>query len=593
MFFFKRIFSFGILLYLFNACSIQNISQLSDPRNKDFLSASILSLVLNEFPYTVNPSPGVLNTFPSEILLTSLSRNRDISLSKVTMTLNDLDFADFNFEIIDNQSIRILFKNGNWQGFLKISFYIQGKEAENAAYILNLPYTIDSSFPTVSVTNQIGNYPKFIQDKYIEVSFSEKVIGAENPNHYSLSGSAVGSLVIVKAVKITDTLYRLAILGSPNPSFSTLNFSFANIKDTNDNFMRVTLGYKIPVVREVSEMNVPRTFSQCIRLNESEILVIGGWQNGATSTTIEKINLNDYTSQVLGDLGTPRVFFSAIKVSDGRILIVGGLKGNDGASNRLNTAEWIQVSPFSVSNASFTLPANRYFHESILTDDENVFLFGGQSTPASKTAVTTVINPLTNVVSVGPSLSAGREGFGWLKFNSRLWIGGGEISNNLPTDSVESFSLTSPYTFVSEGKLTVARSLLRLVKVGYSVMAIGGRNGLSVPEIWNAQKTKFEPTGISDNGSHYASSILWDQDRALDIGGYLTSPVESKTIGDIRLFNSSQVSVLINTLKNARYGHCAIPISLNKILILGGSQGNTSSSNSRDTPAMEVIEYNE
>ncbi len=594
MFFSKLNFKILLLILILNQCSIRDASSSVDPAQNEFLSLSVLSSILTEFPYEVNPAPGVLSKVPKTIVLKSINAARDISKSSVEITLNEVKFSNFEFRVLDGQNLQVEFLSEDWQGLLKLNFLIQGEGNTRAPYLLSLNYTIDSSSPVVSVLNKVGEYPKFISDKYMEVNFNEKVFGAENPNNFSFGGSASGTLVAIKSVRISDTSYRLSLLGAVNPSFSSLSLTVSNIKDTNNNFLQSTLNFKIPIVREVGDMASPRTFSQCIQINSQELYVIGGWQNGTPVTAIERINLADYSSQVVGNLATPRVFFSASRTNDGRIFVSGGLRGSDILANRLNTAEWIQTNPFSVSTASFTLPAVRYLHESIPTDDGNLLVFGGQSAAATKLTQTSVINPNTNTISVGPTLGNGREGFGWVNFQSKLWIAGGEISNNLPTDSVESIRLTSPYAVTSEGKLSVARSLLRLVQTDGRLMAIGGRNSISVPELWNGVIAKFEPLSINDNGTHYASSMVWDQNVILDIGGYFTSPVESQAKADVRLIDPKEkVTVSINSLKNARYGHCAVAIGKNKILIIGGSQGNTSSSNSRDTPAMEVIEYND
>ncbi len=587
---FKSLF---IFLFLYQ-CTIRDVSQLTDPSSKGYISASLVSTLLNQFSYDVDPKEGTLSSVPTSIIFKSLNENRDISKTKIEMSLNENVFSDFTFEFIDRQSIKINFISQDWQGELKIIFLVQGVSADLPINTLSLTYLVDSSEPSVTVLNQVGEYPKLILDKYIDVNFSEKVLGAENANNFTFSGSAKGTLVIVKSVKISETLYRLSLLGIPDANYSNLSLQIANIKDTNNHFIQSTFNFKIPVIKEIGDLLVPRTFSQCVRINSSELLVIGGWQNGIPSTTVEKVNLTDFSSTLIGNLNTARVFFSATAATDGRILVAGGLKGSDTTTNRLNTAEWIRVSPFLSSNASFTLPAVRYSHDSVLTDDNNILVFGGQSAAASKHTSTSIINPNLNTISVGPSLALGREGFGFTKYQSKLWIGGGEISNNLPTDSIETISLTSPYSRRTEGKLSVARSLLRIVNVGNELLAIGGKNGIAVPEKWNTNTSKFEALSVADNGTHYAGSVTWGENHILDIGGFLNSPIESQSRSDIRLIGSvNNVSIRIGSLKNARYGHCTIPLSANKILIVGGSQGNTSSANSRDTPAMEVIEYNE
>lgn len=594
MCFFSLLFNLLLTLIIFIQCSVPDVSRLTDPNSRDYVSASLLSTLLNQYSYEVNPKEGTLSSVPANIVFRSLNENRDISKSKLEMTLNENAFTDFTYELLDPRSIKIIFQKQDWQGELKIKFLLRGVNLDLPSNAITLSYLIDSSEPSVTVLNQVGDYPKFIFDKYIDVDFSEKVLGAENANNFTFSGSAKGTLVIVRSVKISDTLFRLSLLGIPDASQSNLSLNIANIKDTNNHFIQSTFNFKIPVIREVGDLLVPRTFSQCLRINSSELLIIGGWQNGTPATSVEKVNLTDYSSSLIGNLNTPRVFFSASTAADGRILVAGGLRGSDTTTNRLNTAEWITVSPFLSSNATFTLPSVRYLHESVVTDDNKILIFGGQSAATTKLTATSIINPSLNSISVGPSLALGREGFGFTKYQSKLWIGGGEISNNLPTDSVESISLTSPYIVRAEGKLSVARSLLRLVSIDPGLLAIGGKNGIAVPERWNANSSKFEALSAADNGTHYAGSVAWGQTHLMDIGGYLNSPVESQSRSDIRLIGyDDKASIPIGSLKNARYGHCTIPLSANKILIVGGSQGNTSSANSRDTPAMEVIEYNE
>ncbi len=603
MFIFKHHFSSLLFCLWILSCSIPVSSRLTDPTSDTFLSNTLLSLILNVFPHEMDPSPGVLTAVPANISLRSNLRDFDVSDSTVSVLLNGATYSDYVVSFRDGNLISISFLNRNWQGILELNYQIKGKGQDSILTTLTKKYTIDSSAPSVVVTNRLGDYPKFLNDRFIELQFSEKVSGADNPNHYQFSGSAKGSLVVVNSVRISDTIYRLSFLGSPDSRFSSLSLGISNIKDTNDTNLNQTLNFKIPIIREVGEVIEPRTFAQCVKTDSNTVFVIGGWKNGTPVRTIEKVNLTTYATEVIGNLGIERVFFSATLANNGRILVTGGLRGADGATTRLNTAEWITVSPFSVANATFTLPTNRYYHESVLTDDGNIFLFGGQATNANsqRLATTLFVNPeIPGTIQSGPSISSGREGLAWAKFQSKLWISAGENTSGVVTNLVESISMTSPYTYACEPSaspcagFSVPRSLHRMVATDQNLTILGGRSGIALSEKWNANLSRFQSLSLFDNGTVYGGAVVFEGQNILDIGGYLQSPIESQTINSVKLIDPQNATVVqLSPLKTARYGHCVIPVSQSKVVVIGGSQGDTSRQNSRDTSSIEVIEYNE
>ncbi len=91
---------------------------------------------------------------------------------------------------------------------------------------LDNPYITDIYPPEGSTLNSL---------EYIDVTYSEPVLGADILDNYTLNGSGLGSVSINDITKLSDNKYRISLSGSPSDSEVTLTIN--NITDLNENLL--------------------------------------------------------------------------------------------------------------------------------------------------------------------------------------------------------------------------------------------------------------------------------------------------------------------------------------------------------------------
>lgn len=114
-------------------------------------------------------------------------------------------------------------------------------------------------------------------------------------------------------------------------------------------------------------MNVARYGHKNIALNDSSIMVIGGY-----TKTCEVFNLNTQTWTIVDSLSFLRAFHTANKLPDGKIIVTGG-NGESGLLNKVEIYDpiieaWFEVTPLMVS---------RETHNAIVISDSLMLIFGG------------------------------------------------------------------------------------------------------------------------------------------------------------------------------------------------------------------------
>jgi hypothetical protein len=566
-----------------------------DTSTKKGLGNLFTLLSISPYSYNIIPSERVIKNKIDKFSITSNEIGAEICSSEISIYQNDRNFSDYSI-ICNGKQIDINFKNEieDSKLLLQIKFKDSNNSNRNSLDYYKEEFIIDRYDPSVVLVNSLGSFPRFLYDEYIDFKFSEELDGAENITNYSFSGKGIGSLSIYKIVKLSNNLVRLFIIGKPDFGYSEINLEVANIKDKNGNFINKKFYFIHPVVSEVGELVNERTFHNCIKISDDEVLLLGGWQNGVPISSIEKYNFSTNTSKIVGNLTTPRVFFSSNKVGN-YIYSFGGLKGPDSTSNRLSSIEKFNLTTGNSSLINSNLNSNRYYHNSEISYSGKIIIFGGQSSTLATNRLASILifDPNQETISTGPNISSGREGLSYALNNNKIYITGGEIAGTSIPSNIDIIDLVDPITSVSIGEVGIPRRFHRMYASNNKIYIFGGRNGISTPEYSESNFQKFTPVNIKDNSSMFGVNSKWLDDNILDIGGFYQNPIQSQTIGDIKIINLEKgVSIRLGSLVNPRYGGCLIQQNQSEVYILGGSFGDTTRFYSKDIKNVEKIHIN-
>jgi len=198
------------------------------------------------------------------------------------------------------------------------------------------PYIIDIYPPEGSTLNSL---------EYIDVTYSEPVLGADVLDNYTLNGSGLGSLSIRDITNLSDNKYRISLSGSPSDGEVTLTIN--NITDLNENLLSEevftyqmdltgptvvatpTSGSKVDSLTQI-DLQYSETVIGADVLNNYSLSGSGIGTLALSSVT--EIGVNKYRLTLTGAPGDSQIVLTISNVYDG--------VGNALSGNTINYTGW-------------------------------------------------------------------------------------------------------------------------------------------------------------------------------------------------------------------------------------------------------------
>jgi hypothetical protein len=514
-----------VILLSLNACFVKG----SSGKDENLFTLDLMnSLSRPQISVSSNPDLGkpisttkITFTFSEPILKKGMKE-------KIKLKSEDgNNFSAFTLAQIDDSKIEMNLGSETVPGSYTIDFSELNWEVGKPISPLSQIILYDPNAPTVSgVYGEILDSSLF-SSGYLDISFSESVTGAEVLDHYSLDGSAMGSLRLSSVFRIKSNLYRLFYTGLPATSGGLLNVNIRKVYDEASNAIGASgLQFKVYGFKFAGNLINARYRSSMVMLNSGEILVTGGETSGGVSNTAEIYNPNTKLSRAVGNMITARQRHTTTLLNDGRVYVAGGDKTTSlAATDSINASE--------------------------------------------------IFDPVTETFSAGPVLTKPRMDHSAIILESGkvLIAGGYEVENSSPFISLSNFDIYDSVsnTISYSGNMNYERRDFVLKRLSDdNIYVFGGRKKLFPPDDYTLQAEKFNETNNTFSlhpsfDINYPRSNFFIQEissnQLLAYGDTLSTELYDSAFG------SFQVSA---SLTRPRLNFGTVKFSDGKIILFGG-----------------------
>jgi hypothetical protein len=266
-----------------------------------------------------------------------------------------------------------------------------------------------------------------------------------------------------------------------------------------------------------ASMNVPRASHAAARLPDSRVLVAGGWDGSAPTSTAEVYDPEADAWTRVGDMATARASGIAVTLADGRVLMVGGGQGRLG-----NLASAEVFDPATSTFSALGHAATNHYLATRLADGR-VLLTGGEAPDGSILASAEILDPATGTfTATGPMATARVKHAAALLPDGRVLVIGGSDRRGYAGrfSSTEVFDPASgefsPGPDLEWGRHKI-RDAVVVLPSGDVVVA----GGAARPEVYDHERRIFVPVEGDIGGPQmFATATLLPSGDVLVLGGY-------------------------------------------------------------------------
>lgn len=297
-------------------------------------------------------------------------------------------------------------------------------------------------------------------------------------------------------------------------------------------------------------------------LNDGQVLVAGGDDAGALSTSELFDAATGSWVATAGGLGDARSAHTATLLSDGRVLAVGGVDGSALSSSELfdpATKTW---------SATDSLIRTRSGHTATLLKDGRVLVVGGEN--AATLRFCEVYDPATGNWAATGNLASARSGHtATLLPDGRVLVVGGTGAGGGILASVEFYDPATGLWAVT-GSLGSARTGHTATRLANSrILVVGGANGaaLSTAEVYSVATGLWSATGSLGTARTNHSVSLLPDGRVLTIGGRSLGALASSETYDPGSGDWTPTPVSPTAQRSA---HTATILGSGRVLAVGG-----------------------
>lgn len=328
------------------------------------------------------------------------------------------------------------------------------------------------------------------------------------------------------------------------------------------------------------ELLTPRALHRAVPLKDGKVLLVGGENEvGLTSgwRWLGDAELYDPATNTMlkaTPMGSARCFFTATRMSDGKVLIAGG--AGDGG-------EFSSAEVFDPETRSFVLTGEmglrRNRHSATLLADGKVLIVGGDDNGFYWTSAE-LYDPTTGQFTPTGSMSVPRVYHSaTLLPDGRVLIAGG-FGRVGYLDSAEIYDpKTGSFSFAGSLKNKRCNHTETLLPSG-KVLITGGVDGLwsnlNSAELYDPGLNSFLPLGQMKDYRFTHTATLLPSGQVLLSGGLDVKGFTFFSLATQELFDPATSTFrFTNSLAQPRHEHTATLLGSGRVLLAGGSQGET------------------
>lgn len=240
--------------------------------------------------------------------------------------------------------------------------------------------------------------------------------------------------------------------------------------------------------------------------------VFGGF-NGAISTNwIEAYDLNTNSWSKIGELANGKHGFKAAVLGN-KIYLVGGIRGTSSLSE---VEIYDPVTGTTTAGPSLDTPRA---YLSLCVNNGKLYAVGGNN---GNTLLNTIeeFDPQANKWAYKRTMTSARTETACAYHNNKLYIFGGRTGDASYTTTVESYNPQSD-SWSLHSPMNTARALFDVVKLRGRLYAIGGWSGGSLAQVekYDPDLEQWIPEYPMNSARHGSSAIAPDTNRIIVVGG--------------------------------------------------------------------------
>lgn len=198
-------------------------------------------------------------------------------------------------------------------------------------------------------------------------------------------------------------------------------------------------------------MGLTRQSSAAVRLNNNNVLVLGGCSDAANPCTTAITTSQVYSPGAAGILGTwaaggalntARIWPVATILADGRVLVSGGT--TNATPTPIASTEIFSAAGTAAATAGPVMSTSRVYHSAVVLPNGNVLICGGLNTATAATATCDLFNPTTSAIAATGAMATARQSFALTMLqNGKALACGGTIGAAVPLTSCETYDPTT------------------------------------------------------------------------------------------------------------------------------------------------------
>lgn len=322
-----------------------------------------------------------------------------------------------------------------------------------------------------------------------------------------------------------------------------------------------------------------RTQQTATRLNDGNVLVVGGVSASVTLSSAEIYNANNGIWSQVSPMSLSRMAHTATLLTSGKVLVVGGQSSSVVFASALAeiydpvTNKW---------SAAAAMNAARAFHTATILSDGKVLVTGGQDSSSNALSTAEIYDPVMNTWSLVAPMSASRAlHTATLLKDGRVFMAGGKGASSQVLNSAEIYT---PSTNTWSSVLAMSQIRYAHTATGLNdgrVLVIGGQQNiqgtvLSSPEIYDPMINQWTSVFATSTPRYLHTATLLNNGKVLISGGQAAT---GAILNSAEIYDSTAGTwSAAAPLNIPRFNHTATLLFTGKVLIAGGAVSSNATS---------------
>ncbi|TAL70008.1 MAG: hypothetical protein EPN82_05175 [Bacteroidetes bacterium] len=286
------------------------------------------------------------------------------------------------------------------------------------------------------------------------------------------------------------------------------------------------------------------------------------------------------TWKIFGNLNEPRQYFGAIPINNTEILIIGGYDNTSGSGKSLSTCEIINLDS-GYTTYTQSMNETRFCFVTLITKDSNIIVLSGTKNPSGSvlTSSCELFNTKTRKWSIIGYLIEPRFQFSadFINDHEIIIVGGRQEGNDI-LDEVEIFDISTGISRQVNNFIYRSGDNVSGYTSNNKFIVFGGRDGgpnsyrSEVIYTYNIANDAWDIFDVFNNQTLFPSALkLSDQRLVISGGSFSESPNNNSR--DIYIENNGGIS-LAGIMFYPRHWHNMAQWNSDSVLIIGGFDSN-------------------